>query len=138
LPPNLANAVGQEGASLEFVSEQLWTTPRTVDDKCLDKENFLFAQYTCVHPIDSMYSRYNAICAIAFTSIFSAFLFLIWTRYSLKHSRFTYIQYDMKTVTAADYTCHTKICPEKFEEWYDNVYMKGDMAKEISPAISLK
>jgi hypothetical protein len=111
-----------------------------VPDNCLDRENFLFVQYTCVHDTKTMYNRYNAICAIAFTSILMAFIFLIWTRYSEKGSNISVVTYDLATVTAADYTIHVNMAnkPNQYKDWYKGEYLNGDMLKGISPAISLK
>jgi hypothetical protein len=32
----------------------------------------------------------------------------------------------MKTVTAADYTVHTKFNPKLYDYWYENDYKTGD------------
>jgi len=121
-----------------------------VPDHCLLKDNFLFVQYTCIHDIGTLYSRYNAICAIAFTSILMALIFLIWTRYSEKSSNIDVVTYDLATVTAGDYTVEVRFprtshkdksehSPSEttYKEWYED-YLKGDAKKGISPGISFK
>jgi len=139
LPPNLKNVIGQSGGTMNFTSESLWTIPRMVDDSCTKASNFLFVQYTCVHDTESMHSRYQAVCTIVFLSILMAFIFLIWTRKSMKGQVIDLIKYDLNTITAADYTIHTKFDPKNYMDWYEKDYkLNGDEASGISPAISLK
>ena len=51
-----------------------------------------------------------------------AFIFLIWTRKSVKGQVIDLVKYDLNTITAADYTIHTKFEPKDYKDWFENDY----------------
>lgn len=50
------------------------------------------------------------------------------------------MQWDMKTVTAGDYTVELKVSEANFRDWYDNEYQcpAGDFQNGVAPAMSFK
>jgi len=120
-----------------FDIEELWSAPRLVPDKCLNPSNQMFVQYTCEHDSSSMHSRYQAICFVAFTSLLTAFIFMIWTRKSLKDSLINFVNYDLDTIDVADYTVYMEIDQGKYKDWKDEDSPR-QVQKGLSPALALK
>ncbi len=48
------------------------------------------------------------------------------------------VEWDMNTITAADYTVELKINKESYIEWSKEIYKTGDKQREIPVTFSLK
>jgi hypothetical protein len=51
-----------------------------------------------------------------------AFMFLIWTRYAFQGSKILYLDFDVSTITAGDYTIEMKVPMDKYKDWLETEY----------------
>lgn len=72
--------------------------------------------------------------------ILTCCLFTIFTRWLYFKGKLNQVEWDMATITAADYTVEMRIKPKPYKAWFEQEYMKpgGDHSKEIPPLMSLK
>jgi len=67
-------------------------------------------------------------------------LFTIFVRWLYLKGKLNQVEWDMATITAADYTVEMPIKEKSYLAWYQREYMKadGDFSKEIPALLSLK
>lgn len=56
---------------------------------------------------------------IACTAVFLALFIINYFDYIRKNQEFSYVEWDVKTITAGDYTIEFDISPDFFDEWLD-------------------
>ena len=66
---------------------------------------------------------------IACAAVFLALFIINYFDYIRKNQEFSYVEWDVKTITAGDYTVEFDISPEFFEEWLDKE-AEGFLAQE--------
>ena len=56
---------------------------------------------------------------MACTAVFLALFIINYFDYIRKNQEFSYVEWDVKTITAGDYTIEFDIGPDFFDEWLD-------------------
>ena len=74
------------------------------------------------------------------TAILIAFLFSITVKSLFQGGKIKRLEWDMATITAADYSVEFEIPEVGYQKWYDEDYKKpgGDYDNNVPPAMSLK
>jgi len=85
-------------------------------------------------------TKYWELCVISACGILTCCLFTIFTRWLYFKGKLNQVEWDMATITAADYTVEMKVKGKAFRAWYENEYLKpgGDHEQEIPPMMSIK
>ena len=78
--------------------------------------------YTCWHKEGELSERYEQLSIASGISILMAFMFLIWTRYAFQGSKILYLDFDVSTITAGDYTIEMKVPMDKYKDWLETEY----------------
>ena len=84
----------------------------------------LFVQIGCVFPAEQVIDRRVYGLAAGCTCVALALYALNYFDYIKKDQENQYLEWDVKTITAGDYTVEFDIPPEFFERWADRGYMK--------------
>lgn len=87
----------------------LWAEPDKTPSTCQTLFNPLFVQYTCVMNEGQQRAKYFGLCVISFCGLMTCFLFTILTRWLHYKGRLNQVEWDMATVTAADYSVEVDI-----------------------------
>jgi hypothetical protein len=87
-----------------------------------------------------MSAKYNHLALTTSTAILIAFLFTITVKSLFQGGKIKRLEWDMATITAADYSVEFTIPEEGYEKWYNEEYKKqgGDYENNVPPAVSLK
>jgi len=115
--------------------DNLWTGDVSILPACSVPTNLMFVQYTCVHPEDNQNIRYRGVAVIGFLAMLMACLLLIWTRYAMQSSKIEMLEFDVATVTAADYTVEMKIKKKAYDDW---AAVERSKLGDFRPALALK
>lgn len=73
----------------------------------------------CVLPQEEIVERQEQGLLIACLAVFIALFIINYFDYMGKMQEFSYVEWDVKTITAGDYTVEFDISPEFFEDWLD-------------------
>jgi hypothetical protein len=79
-------------------------------------------------------------CVVVSMSTFIGLLFFLFIIYTHSNQKLQQVEWDMATVTVADYAVEFQINPESYQRWYQREYCKvgGDKENKIAPGLSLK
>ena len=88
-------------------------------EECLGELSSIFIQVGCVLPDDSIHERQVGGLYIACLAVFLALFIITYFDYVKKTQEYNYVEWDVKTITAADYTIEFAVPYEFFEEWLD-------------------
>ena len=75
----------------------------------------MFVQIACEIPVDDIESRQVAALALGCMAIFVALFVVNYLDYIKKMQENNYVEWDVKTITAGDYTIEFDIEPQFFE-----------------------
>lgn len=84
------------------------------------------------------YEKYRGLCAVVALSTLIGCVYYLTVRYNRQNSKIKLLEFDLATITAADYSVEFKIERANYLNWYEMVYRIGDKTKDIPPAMSLK
>ena len=73
-------------------------------DQCLGDLSSIFVQVGCVLPEDVIVQRQEEGLLIACAAVFLALFIINYFDYIRKNQEFSYVEWDVKTITAGDYT----------------------------------
>ena len=87
--------------------------------QCLGDLSSIFVQVGCVLPAYEIKNRKEEGLLIGCLAVFLALFIINYFDYIRKNQEFNYIEWDVKTITAGDYTVEFDIMPGFFEEWLE-------------------
>lgn len=88
-------------------------------EMCLGELSSIFIQVGCVIPANELHERHIEGLVIACVAVFLALFIINYFDYIKKQQEYNYVEWDVKTITAADYTIEFDITHDFFEEWLD-------------------
>jgi hypothetical protein len=86
-------------------------------EECKAIGTTFFLQAECTQDVGLLNEKRRKGLAVACIGVFMALFFLIMSRYLRKMAAILTIEWDMKTVTAADYTVELKIRPGIYKDY---------------------
>ena len=89
---------------------------------------------------EEQYSKYQVMCGITALGVLIALTFAIGVRYIKQSGNIKQIEWDVATITAADYTVEFKINPNAYRVWKSGDYCapNGPESQGIAPAVAFK
>lgn len=128
----LDSAVGTDFTVLEFDKDKLWTNPAVVPENCTMQTSQVFAQYTCIQSNDQLKNKYNTMSACTALAVFASLFFSLFVIGFGAKQKLQAIEWDLNTVTVADYAVEFAITPEAYQMWYQDHYAEcGDEANNV-------
>ena len=84
--------------------------------------------------------KYGHLVVASATTCLISLLFVVTLQYLSKNGKIKQLEWDISTVTAADYTVEFVIPADAYQNWYLNTYKSyyGEFGQGYSPALSLK
>jgi len=110
----LDSAVGTDFTVLEFDKDKLWTNPAVVPENCTMQTSQVFAQYTCIQSNDQLKNKYNTMSACTALAVFASLFFSLFVIGFGAKQKLQAIEWDLNTVTVADYAVEFAITPEAY------------------------
>jgi len=92
-------------------------------DECRGRESVIFVQMACMIPADTLSGRKMAGLAAGCMAVFTSLFVISYFDYVKNVQKNMYIEWDVKTVTAGDYTVEVDIPEDMFEKWNDTQYL---------------
>lgn len=133
--------LGQEAVGFNFDPNDLWTTGslgNTVPSSCADPANNAFVQYSCVQTPEQQNWKYRKLCLVTFFGLITCGLFQIFLRWLYFKGKINQFEWNVNTITAADYSVEMPILKGSFQKWKE-IYNNGeDFKNGISMGMSLK
>ena len=120
--------------SCELNLEDIYTTPTSDNDQCGPSADF-FIQVPCV--LDPSVTQYRRLfgLVLACSGIFIYLFTVLFVDYVQAVQKNKFVEFDVKTITAGDYTIEFDIGPEVYEEFKKNYY---DVTNPISEVAQFK
>lgn len=115
-------------ANYDYLSEDLFTDYnglKAAGSTCVDKSAYLYVQYSCAIPADSLQERHKDLSILACIAIFAASLYLIVLYFVKRNSKMNQLDWDIQTITPGDYTLQYEITEEGYHWFLNNVYYPG-------------
>lgn len=137
------NCIGNETCSFTFGATNKYVKS-TANKTCTDDRSSLFVQYKCEITEEEQYEKYNNLTLVTVSILFSAFLYSLLVYWLQQTSKLDQIKYDLKTITAGDFTVEYDITEQMYRTFLKDNYEKdGKNQKEesgdfYSPALYLK
>lgn len=112
----------------------------TVSPDCTNPDAFVYVQFECIQNQETMIKKYHVLCGVATIGVFIALLFLLVLRNLRKATKIKRLEWDLSTVTAADYTVSMPINKPAYLKWREEVYNApdGPFAKGVAPMTAYK
>ena len=102
-------------------------------DTCMQDGAIFYMQMPCVVPSDQVVMRKIFGLIIACTSIFMFFFMHLYTEYHHQKQRIKYQDWQIKTITAADYSVEFDLTPEQYlvflNKYFDQTNPMSEMAQ---------
>jgi hypothetical protein len=108
----MKDATSQSAYALKFNEANLWNVK--MPDECNDDQNTLFVQYTCIMSEEEQDVKYKEMCVVVSTGIFVCICFYLFARGTYSAQKLQQVEWDMATVTAADYAVELEIKSEAY------------------------
>ena len=89
------------------------------NEECLGDLSSIFVQVGCEIPSEELIGRRELGLMVASVAVFLGLFIVNYFDYVYKTQEYNYVEWDVKTITAADYTIEFDIGPEFFEVWLD-------------------
>lgn len=99
--------------------------------QCSEKSLF-FVQYACLTPEKDQGTRRTYGLAIACLSVFVYLFIIVYIDYIKAVEATKYIDYDVETITAADYSVEFDLVPEQYAKFMSQYYMPENPMTEIA------
>jgi hypothetical protein len=101
---------GQSECVVQNVSQYFNQDPNnTNNEKCFGKGSNMFVQVGCSFPVDQMNKRQLEGLYIGCMGVFIALFFVVFVDYISSVFKNSFVEWDVKTVTAGDYSCELDI-----------------------------
>jgi hypothetical protein len=88
-----------------------------VTNGCNEQMTQMFVQVACVIPPEDLFTRETKGLALACLSVFVSLFVINYLDYVKKLQENNYIEWDIKTVTAGDYSIEFDLKPSFFEKY---------------------
>ena len=89
---------------------------------CIDAQSQFFIQHTCVMSQQQQDAKFRQIAFYSCIAVFVAFFYFLRIRHLMEKVNLDHIEWDLSTVTAADYTVNKVITHEEYNDWLENHY----------------
>jgi len=89
-------------------------------DDCLDENSLLFVQVACMLPSEELVHRKKFALLLGCAAVFIALFVINYLDYIKKVQEDTYIEWDVKTITAGDYTIEFDISETFYQDYIEN------------------
>jgi len=93
-------------------------------DECTGRDSVMFMQIACMIPPEEITDRQISGLIIGCTAVFLALFVVNYIDYIESIQQNMFIEWDVKTITAGDYTIEFDIEPEFFKKWVNTTYAK--------------
>lgn len=99
--------------------------------KACDQEAYMYMQIPCLYPKHQMYKRKIVGLMITCISVFIFLFMQAYLQYVKKLQANRFIDWDVKTISAADYTVEFAISKNQYVHWQNNYYDRSSPISEI-------
>ena len=89
---------------------------------CNKTRAYFFIQYTCIQDKLEYKAKYDLLASLSCTGVFICLTFIITIYYLKKKGKFEYLKWDIKTITAGDYSVEYKITPKSYKYFMEELY----------------
>ena len=119
------DCVGQKQCVLSDLSQYVDQSMAGFNEgQCLGEDSFFFIQVACVIPPEDFASRQKFGLFIGSTAVFVGLFVLNYIDYIKKTQENNYVEWDVKTITASDYTIEFNLDPEFFKDYLEKEHDK--------------
>ena len=126
-------------ATVHVDRSQLWLDPKMSQSDCGAVNNSVFAQYTCVMSQSQQEFKYRALCINTFFGSLICLLFSIFVHWIYMTGKLHQVEWDLATISAADFSVEFPIKKDSYQKWYDKAYkLRGPELAGTSPSFALK
>lgn len=131
-------AAGKTAFGFSFNTTQLWEAG--APEGCDEPTNQLFVQFSCEMSPEEQYTKYQIMCGISSLGVLTAIVFAISVRYIKQAGNIKQLEWDVATLTAADYTVEFKINPNAYRVWKNSEFCApgGPEEQGVAPAVAFK
>lgn len=99
--------------------------------KYCDDEAFFYIQAPCILPSQQIKERRIIGLFVACVTVFTVFFSMTYIEYIKSVQQFKYVDFDFKTLTAADYTMEFTITKKMWQHFLDNFLDKDSIIPDI-------
>ena len=107
--------IGQMNPSASFQSSDIFTAGSGAG--CLSDDAQFFIQYSCVMSQDQQDAKFRQISLYVCIAVFVALFYYLRIRHLIEKTNIDYLEWDLATVTAADYTVERTITKTEYDAW---------------------
>ena len=86
-------------------------------DMCYTEDSFMFLQVGCLLPDEQVAKRRKSGLFLGSIGVFIALFVINYLDYIKKVSENSYVEWDLKTITAGDYTIEFNIDEAFYDDW---------------------
>jgi len=115
------SCIGKPKCSLDNLNDpSFYAQPRP--SVCTNDNTNVFVQFSCELPPELQQQRRLEGLVIACLGVFIALFFLVYVDYVKSVAKNTFVEWDVKTITAGDYTTEYDIPKAQFDNFVNQVY----------------
>ena len=117
---------------------------KTLDGTCNNQRSNIFIQYKCEITELEQYEKYNQLTLVTVLTMMATFLYSLLIYWLQTTSKLDQVKYDLKTITAGDFTVEYDITAEMYETFLRDHYEPTgkneveESGEKYSPALYLK
>lgn len=107
--------IGQMNPNGNFESSDIFSAGAGAG--CLSDDAQFFIQYSCVMNQDQLNAKFRQISLYVCIAVFVALFYFLRIRHLIEKTNIDHLEWDLATVTAADYTVEKTITKAEYDAW---------------------